>query len=449
MSGDFGAEKELVWDLVMRARRQGAWAAEAYFSEEEETAIEVRDQKVEDLKIAREQGVGLRVLVGQRAGFAYTTDFSPESLSRLVEEALANARGADEDPHHLLPGPAVYAQDLDLYDARLEEVPSEQKLELALRLEQAGRQFDPRVRLTESASYEESRYRVVLANSNHLLAAYRGAHCGLSAVFVAAQNGDQETGFAFQYRTKYAELDPEAVGRQAASRAVAMLGAGPIPSRRIPVVMDPYVAINFLGLLIPSFSAEAVQKGRSLLADKRGQKVAGQAVTVVDDGLLRGGLASAPFDGEGVPCCRNLLLREGVVETFLHNCYTAARSGEESTGNAARGSFRSTPGVGTTNCYLQPGDQAPEALIKSVGHGLYLTEVLGMHTANPVSGDFSVGAAGRLIENGELTTPVRGITVAGNVMEWLAAIEACGRDLTFLGSTGAPTVLVGRLTVSG
>ncbi|MGB9885864.1 MAG: TldD/PmbA family protein [Moorellales bacterium] len=449
MSEDFGAEKELVWDLVVRARRQGAWAAEAYFSEEEETAIEVRDQKVEDLKIAREQGVGLRVLVGRRPGFAYTTDFSPESLSRLVEEALANANGADEDPHYSLPGPAVYAQDLDLYDPRLEEVPPEQKLELVLRLEQAGRDLDPRVRLTESASYEESRYRVVLANSNHLLAAYRGAHCGLSAVFVAVQNGDQETGFAFQYRTKYAELDPEAVGRQAASRAVAMLGAGPISSRRIPVVMDPYVAINFLGLLIPSFSAEAVQKGRSLLADKRGQKLAGETVTVVDDGLLRGGLASAPFDGEGVPCRRKLLLREGVVETFLHNCYTASRAGEESTGNAARGSFRSTPGVGTTNCYLQPGDQDPEALIKSVGHGLYLTEVLGMHTANPVSGDFSVGAAGRLIQNGELSAPVRGITVAGNVLEWLAAIEACGRDLTFLGSTGAPTVLVGRLTVSG
>ncbi|MCR4419657.1 MAG: TldD/PmbA family protein [Clostridia bacterium] len=449
MSGDFGREKDIVWDLVAQAQRRGARAAEAYFSEEEETGIEVRDQKVEDLKIAREQGVGLRVLMGRQPGFAYTTDLSGDGLVRLVEEALANAAAASEDPYQVLPGPAVYPENLDLYDPSLERTPPDAKVELALRLEQAGRSLDPRVRLTETASYEESRYRVVLANSNGLLAAYRGAHCGLSAVFVAAQDGDHETGFAFQYRTRYADLDPEGVGRQAASRAVEMLGARPITPRRATVVMDPYVAINFLGLLIPSFSADAVQKGRSLLADKRGRKVAGGAVTVVDDGLLPGGLASAPFDGEGVPCRRNLLLEAGIVSNFMHNSYTAARAGEETTGNAARGSFRSLPGVGTTNCYLQPGGEHPAALIRGVGSGLYLTEVLGMHTANPVSGDFSVGAAGRLIENGELTAPVRGITVAGNILEWLGAIEACGRDLTFLGSTGAPTILVGRLTVSG
>lgn len=449
VADDFSREKELAQDLVRAALAQGASAAEVYFAEEEELSIEVRDQQVEDLKAARERGVGLRVLVGHRLGFAYTTDLSRESLARLSEEAVANARETSEDHNHVLPGPAAYPADLELYDPKLEQTPLEEKLELALLLERAGREYDRRVRVTEASTYQESRYRVVVANSNGLLAAYRGGNCGLSAVFVAAEGNNNETGFSFQYSLKYAELEPEKVGREAAAKAVRMLGARAVSPRRVPVVMDPYVAINFLGVLAPSFSADAVQKGRSILAGKLGQKLAGSAVTVIDDGLLPGGLATAPFDGEGVPSRRNVLLEKGTLQGYLHNSYTAAKAKEESTGNAARGSFRSTPAVGTTNFYLAPGEEDPDALVKGVSSGLYLTEVLGMHTANPVSGDFSVGAAGLLIENGELTTPVRGITVAGNILEWLGAVEACGRDLTFMGGTGAPTVLVGRLTVSG
>jgi PmbA protein len=449
MDDEFGREKELVWEIVARARAKGASAAEAYYSEEEESEIEVRDFRVENLKLAREQGVGLRVLVGQRLGFAFTTDLSREGLERLVDEAVANAAQTAKDPYHVFPAAAVYPGDLDLYDPRLEEAALDEKIGLALRLEQSGREYDPRIRATESAAYRDSRYRVVVANSNGLLGAYKGANCSLNAVFVAGDEGGQETGFAFQYRLKLDQLDPEEVGRTAASKAVRMLGAKPISSRTVPVVMDPYVTVNFLGVLASSFSADAVQKGRSLLAAKPGSQVGSAAATIVDDGVMAGGLASAPFDGEGVPCRRTVLVENGVLLGFLHNSYTAAKAQESSTGNAARSSFRNTPGVGVSNLYLASGEAEPQALVAGVGRGLYLTEVLGMHTANPVSGDFSVGAAGFLIENGEITAPVRGITAAGNILEWLATIEACGRDLTFMGGMGAPTVLVGRMVVSG
>lgn len=449
MADAFAREREMAVDLVRAALAKGASAAEAYLAEEEELVIEVRDERVEDLKIARERGIGLRVLQGQRLGFAYVTGWSPASFARLAEEAVANAGAASVDPYYTLPPPAVYAQDLDLYDQQMEEVPLAAKIDLALALERAGRDYDPRVRLTESCNYEEHRFRVVLANSQGLVAAYRGSNCGLEAVLVASANGDNETGFHFQYSLKYAALNPEEVGRKAAAKAVQMLGARPITPRRVPVVMDPYVAVNFLGVLAPSFSADAVQKGRSLLADKLEQRVGGRSVNIVDDGLLPGGLASAPFDGEGVPSRRNLLVEQGVLRGFLHNSYTAAKAGTVSTGNAARGSFRSIPTVGTTNFYLAAGDAAPEALLGQVSTGLYLTQVMGMHTANPVSGDFSVGAAGCLIEHGKLTTPVRGITVAGNILDILEAIEACGHDLTFVAGRGAPSILVGRLTISG
>lgn len=449
MADEFGHEKELTSDLCKKAAAKGASQAEAYFAEEEELVIEVRDQQVEDLKAAKEHGIGLRVLVGKRLGFAYTTDLSPASLERLAEEAVANARGTGEDPFQVMPVPAGYSEDLVLFDPRLEQVPLEDKVEMAMAMERAGRAFDSRIRVTESSGYQETRYRIVLANSLGTQGAYRGGNCGLQVALVASEDGTNETGFHFQYDLNYDTLKPEETGRRAAAKAVEMLGAKPVTPRSVPVVMDPYVTVNFLGVLASSFSADAVQKGRSLLAEKLEQKIGAAAVTVIDDGILPGGLASAPFDGEGVPCRRNVLIEGGVLKGFLHNSYTAAKAGISSTGNAARGSFRSTPGVGRTNLYIAPGQTEPSQLIGRVASGLYLTEVLGMHTANPITGDFSVGAAGRLIENGKLTAPVRGITVAGNMLEVLEAVEECGSDLTFMGGSGAPTVVVGRMAVSG
>ncbi|HHW45006.1 MAG TPA: TldD/PmbA family protein, partial [Desulfotomaculum sp.] len=234
-----------------------------------------------------------------------------------------------------------------------------------------------------------------------------------------------------------------------ARRAVRMLGARPVATRRAAVILEPYVATGFLGLLGPGLTAEAVQKNRSPFAGKVGQQVASTMVTVLDDGAMAGGIASAPFDGEGVPTGRTVLIEGGVLKGFLHNTYTAARDGVQSTGNGVRGSFKSTPEVGTTNFFIQPGTVSPEQLIRDTASGLYVTEVMGMHTANPISGDFSVGAAGILIENGQLTRPVRGVAIAGNLLELLNHVDGVAGDLTFFGGRGSPTIRVARMSISG
>jgi PmbA protein len=265
----------------------------------------------------------------------------------------------------------------------------------------------------------------------------------------AREKDDHQTGFAMDFRLRFAELEPEAVGREAAARAVRMLGAQPQKGLEAPVVFDPFVMVSLLGVLAPALTAEAVQKGRSLFAGRVGQRVASELVTIVDDGTLAGGVRSAPFDGEGVPSSRSVLIEKGYLRGYLHNTYTAAKDGVVSTGNGVRASFKGGPEVGPTNFYLEPGDKSPAEIIGEISSGLYVGEVLGMHTANPISGDFSVGATGFWIEQGKMSYPVRGLAIAGNIRELLDAVDAVGRDLRFFGGKGAPTVRVRKLAVSG
>ncbi len=442
-------ERDLVAAAVEDAKRYGADLADAFFSQNHELVIEVRNGEVENLKVARESGIGIRLIKEGRLGFAYTSDLGLDSIRETVRAALANARIGSPDLNNVFPAPPEAYPEMELEDRRLQEVPLEEKIRLAQEIEKSGRGYDSRVRITEQASYQESQYHVTIANSLGILASYRGSLCGGYASLVAGDDGDQQTGFGLYFTRKFDELDPEAIGREATFKAVRMLGARRLETRRTAVVFDPYVVTNFLGLIASALSADAVQKGRSLFAGKVGQKVAAEGVTVIDDGTIPKGLMSSPFDGEGVPSQRTFLIKKGTLRGFLHNSYTAARDGVPSTGNAARSSYKSPPEVGTTNFYLAPGEKDPQDIIKNTESGLYLTEVMGMHTANPVSGDFSVGAAGIWIERGELTTPVRGMVIAGNILELLENIDLIGKDLRFFIGTGAPTIRVAGLTVSG
>jgi PmbA protein len=440
---------DLVKTAVEEARRRGAEAAEAYFERSEEVAIEVRNGAVENLKVAEQSGVGIRIIRDGCLGFAYTSDLSRQAVQEAVNAALANARVASSDPFNNLPRPPAAYAVMNLTDPRLKEIPLEEKIELARRIERSGHAFDPRIQVTEQAAYEESHYQVSIANSLGVSASDEGSYCGGGASLVAGADGEQQSGFGLQYTRNYADLDPEAIGREAAFKAVRLLGACRQPTRRAAVVFDPYVMTNFLSVLSSALTAEAVQKGRSLFAGKVGERVAASGVTVIDDGTLQGGLMSAPFDGEGAPSRRTVLIQDGRLLGFLQNSYTGAKDGLSSTGNASRGSYKSTPELGSTNFYLAPGELAPEQIIKQTDDGLYLTDVMGMHTVNPISGDFSVGAAGIWIEHGELRKPVRGMVIAGNIIELLEGIDAVGSDLRFFIGKGAPTVRAARLTISG
>ncbi|MBM7855471.1 PmbA protein [Desulfohalotomaculum tongense] len=434
---------------IASAGKSGVSMAEAYIARSKELSIEVRSGEVETMKLAEDRGIGLRLIKDGRVGFAYSTELTVDGVNELVRQALANAGSAERDENICLPDPAARYPQLDLYDPDIKSAPVEEKIKLAVTMEQQARAYDSRVKIIESSSYQDGEAEIIIVNSKGIKAGYRGAYSGLYIALVAGEGDDSQTGFAFEYGLKYKELDPAGVGKLAARRAVRMLGAKPVPTQNVPVVLDPYIVTNFLGLLGPALTAEAVQKGRSLFAGKVGQEVASQHVTIVDDGSRPGGIASAPFDGEGVPSSKTVLIRDGRLQGYLHNTYTAAKDGVQSTGNGVRNSFKSTPEVGTTNFYIEPGTVSHEDIIKDIDKGLYITEVMGMHTANPISGDFSLGAAGMWIEKGEFTKPVRGVAIAGNVMELLKSVDAVGSDLCFYGSKGAPTVRVARMTVSG
>lgn len=217
----------------------------------------------------------------------------------------------------------------------------------------------------------------------------------------------------------------------------------------MPVVLDPYVATRFCGIIASMVNAEAVQKGKSLLAGKVGEQVASSCLSIVDQALLPDGIGSYRFDSEGVPAQNKTVIENGVLNTYLHNTYTAGKEGGKSTGNAQRGSFRGLPGVGSSNFSVVPGFMEQEYLLDGIEQGLYVTEVMGMHTANPISGDFSIGAAGLVIENGVLSYPFRGVTIAGNMAEFLMNIDALASDLRFYGGKGAPSLRLKELSIAG
>ncbi|MCQ2559975.1 MAG: TldD/PmbA family protein [Clostridia bacterium] len=444
-------DKERLQDIahqaVQEALAAGAESAEAYLGLNRELEIIVRQQKVDTLKLAEESGLGLRVFKKQKTGFAFTSILEAANLTETAEQAMANASIAADNPYVFLPEPASHYPDFEQYDPAINQVSTESKIALAKELE-AGVQ-DCRVKIIHEAGYTDIEEEIVLVNSRGVNLYSRGTYFGLSLALAAEENGDKQNGFALDYRTRYLDLNPVRVSQEAVRRAVRMLGAENGSGGEMPVILEPYVARGFLGLMAASLSAEAVQKGKSLLADKLGQKIASGLITLADDGLLAGGLASLPFDGEGTPMQRKILIREGILQQFLFNCYTAAKAKSQSTGNGVRASFKETPRVGTTNLFLEPGSLTLEQMMQGLEKGLLVTEIMGMHTANPVSGDFSVGASGLLIEKGRVVKPVRGLALAGNVLDLFAKVKAVGSDLTFYGSRGTPSLLIERLSVSG
>jgi len=434
---------------VEMAKKFGAHSAEAYVNNNKELSVDVRGGQVETMKLAEDRGLGLRVLVGGRVGFAFTSDLQPGSVEETVRQAITNASGTSPDENRNLPEPFPQYPRLDIFDRQIPSTGVEEKIEMARVMEEEARGYSPNVKVVESSSYQDGEIEVAVANSLGVSVAYRGTYCGVYISLVAGQGNDNQTGFDMDFNIRYDKLNPRKVGKTAAQRAVRMLGAKPVESARVPVILDSYVAAGFLGLMGPSLTGEAVQKGRSLFAGKLDQQVASERINIIDDGTLSGGLASAPFDGEGYPTSRTPLIQGGVLKSFLHNTYTAAKDGVSSTGNGTRNSFKSTPEVGTTNIFIEPGNVSPGDLIKDVSQGFYVTEVMGLHTANPISGDFSVGAAGLWIEKGEIIKPVKGVALAGNMVELLRNVDEVGDDLRFYGGRGAPTLRISSMSVSG
>ena len=442
---------EIAQSAVELALKAGATDAECTMSEGEEFSVGVRMKEVEKLTQAGSRGAGIRVLIGQRSGSSKTSDLTPEGIERMVKSAMSLAPMSSEDPHLGLPENGEFGQvttDLKLYDEAISKMETEWKIAQAIRAEQAAFDYDPRIENSEGAGFDTYLGGRVFVNSRGFSGSYRTSTCGLSAVPVAKANGQMERDYWSSSSRSAAGLETaDSVGRKAAERAIRRLGARKVATQKVPVIFEPRTARSLLGDLFDAVNGGAIYRHASFLAGKLGEKVAAEHLTIIDDATMPGLFGSSPFDDEGVPSRRTVVIEKGVLKSYLLNTYTARKLNLKTTGNASRG-LSGAAGVGPGNFYIEPGARTEQQLIAGIKQGLYITELIGA-SANNATGDYSSGAAGLWIENGELAYAVSEITVAGNLKQLLLDMEQPASNLEFRSAISAPSILIPEMTLSG
>ncbi len=436
-------------DLLTRASKQGATAADVMVADGETLSVQVRMGAVDRLTKAREKRLGLRVFFGQRSASASTSDFSRDSLERFVEETCALAQAVVEDPVSGLPEPGQLATEfpeLHIHDSTT--LQTDEQIALALRAEHAAFAADSRITNSEGGECDSSSGRIVLANSHGFHGQYANSSFSLSVSPIASDAAGMQRDYWYGVNRAFAKLEsPEAIGQEATRRTVRKLGARKAATGRVPVIFDPEVAGSLLSHLCSALSGYALYKGASFLIGQLGQQIAPDFVTIYDDGRMPGGLGTRPFDGEGLPTRKQAVVERGRLTSYLLDTYSGKKLGLPSTGNAAR-SIGESPSAGPTNFYMVPGTTRAEDILGSVKQGLYVTDLIGFGI-NMVTGDYSRGASGFWIENGELAYPVEEITIASNLKQMYSTIETIGSDLVFRGRIASPTVKIAEMMVAG
>ena len=440
-----------VIDEIQRRLEGKVDGYEIFISSDTGFSVEVKEGGVDALKARSNAGVGLRTMRAGRPGFGFSSVTSPDAIASLVEKTIAAGCEAGEDVAMLFcsPAPKLPTAPLLLYDPSVGSVSEDEKIASAITVEAACLAFDASVKRVRKASYGESISSTRVVNSNGVDVRHSATYFSASVTAVAERDGDSQMGWDMASSHTRADMDFASVGTGAAKRAVRMLGARKLNTVKCPAVFENTVATELLEALAGSFLGDNVLKGKSMLAGKLGKKTASTAITIVDNGLMPGGWSSALYDDEGVPHRSTVLLDNGVCSAFLYDTYWAVRAGAASTGNGARSSFKGTPGVGLSNIYIEKGQKSFDDLTSLMNTGLLITDVLGMHTVNTVSGDFSIGAAGFWVEAGAIAYPVRGLAISGNLLGLFSRVQGVGADQRFLGSVGAPSLLVEELEVSG
>lgn len=448
---------ELAADVVEQAMKAGATDAEAVANEGDEFSVTVRMGQVETLTESGSRALGLRVFLGKRSASASTSDLTPEGVRQLVEGAMALVKVTEEDPFTGLPEREEFGAiegDLHLYFDDVYSLPGPERIEWARRAEAAALAADPRITNSNGGSFDAATGRKVLANSRGFLGSYRTSYAGVAVSPLAVDaNGAMQRDAWWSGARRMADLEsPESVGQEAARRTLRRLGARRVPTQQVPIVFAPEVARSLIGSVFEAASGDAIWRSASFLAGKLGESIAATGVTIIDDNTMLlpsgvGGFGTSPFDGEGLPSLRTVVVEGGILRNYLLNTYTARKLGMKSTHNASRG-LAGTPGIGCGNLYLAPGALTPEEILAGVPAGLYVTSLMGFGT-NIVTGDYSRGATGLWIENGQLTHAVEEITIAGNLKDMLRNITAIGNDLEFRGSVAAPTLRLDGMTIAG
>jgi PmbA protein len=451
---------QLAHDVLARALRAGATDAEAIVYEGDEFSARVRLGQVETLKESGSRAVGLRVFLGKRVASTSSSDLSDDAIQHLVNGAVTLARVTSEDPFAGLPEPDEFGQlegYLKLYFDDVNHLPPAERIEIARRAEAAAMAHDPRIQNSGGADFDTGTSHKILTNSRGFTGEYSRSYCGFSVAPIALdeKGGMQRNYWYSSSRTTSLLEPPEEIGRIAAERTLRRLGARRVPTQKAPVVFSPEIARSIIGNIFDAANGDAIYRHATFFADMLGKQVAGENITVVDDGTMMldergiqiGGFGTSPFDAEGLPSRRTVLVKNGILESYVNNSYTARKLKMKSTGNASRG-LAGNPGIGSGNFYLEPGAQSPDEIIGAIKNGLYVTETMGFGV-NLVTGDYSQGAAGLWIENGELAYPVEEITIAGNLKDMYRNIVAIGNDLVFRGSAAAPTIHVDGMTIAG
>ena len=449
--------ESLTADVVALALKAGASDAESVVREGDEFSVNVRMGQVETLKESGSRGLGLRVFLGTKSASSSTSDLTPDGIRQLVDGAIALAKFTEEDPFTGLPETAEFGslpQDLHLYYDDVYSLDNKERIEWARRCEAAALAADPRITNSDGGSFDAATGHKVMANSRGFLGSYRTSYAGVSAAPLAMDtNGHMQRDGWWSSARRLADLEsPEAIGKEAARRTLRRLGARKVPTQRVPIVFAPEVARSLIGSLFEAASGDSIWRHASFLAGKLGTQIAAPALTVIDDNFMllptgAGAFGSSPFDGEGLPSLRTGVLKNGVLATYLLNTYSARKLGLKSTHNASRG-LAGTPGIGCGNLYLEPGELSQQEIIAQAHTGLFVTSLMGFGT-NIVTGDYSRGATGLWIENGQLTHAVEEVTIAGNLADMLMNITAIGNDLVFRGSVASPTLRIDGMTIAG
>ena len=449
--------ESLAADVVAAALKAGASDAEAVVREGDEFSVNVRMGQVETLKESGSRGMGLRVFLGNRSASTSTSDLTADGIRQLVEGAMALAKVTEADPNAGLPERDEFGSvdgDLHLYYDDVYSLPGPERIEWARRAEDAALKADPRITNSDGGSFDAATGSKVLANSRGFVGSYRSSYAGVSAAPLAMDaNGQMQRDGWWSSARRLRDLEtPESIGQEAARRTLRRLGARRVPTQRVPIVFAPEVARSLIGSVFEAASGDSIWRGASFLAGRLDSKIASENLTIVDDNTIllptgAGGFGTSPFDGEGLPSRRTVVVEAGVLRTYLLNTYSARKLGMKSTHNASRG-LAGTPGIGCGNLYLEPGAQTPEEILAAIPAGLYVTSLMGFGV-NVVTGDYSRGATGLWIENGELTHAVEEVTIAGNLAEMLMNVTAIGNDLEFRGSVASPTLRIDGMTIAG
>ncbi len=423
--------KDFALAIANAAIRKGASAAEVMIIEDAEFSVGVRVKAVETLSESFSQRLGLRVIWEGRQAMVATSDFSQEAIAQLVDETLELARVTSIDDNLCLPAAAELATswpDLSLYDPEIAQLSTAEKVDLALRAETASYDTDPRIVNSDGGGFSSAVRGLIIANSLGFAGEYQGTACSLTSAPVALEDGKMQTDYWYDSKRSFKQLESaEAIGRHAAERVLRKLGGRKVKTQEVPVIFDPIMAAGLVGNVLQAVSGDAIIRKASFLIGKLEEKIASEIVTIIDDGRIPGALGSRPFDSDGLPTRRTVVVEQGALKSYLLNTYTARKLGLKSTGNATRGPSTSSS-VSSNNLFIAAGDSSPAEIIRSVKNGFYVTNLIGFGV-NTVTGDYSRGASGVWIENGELTYPVEEVTIAGNLKDMLKQIEMVGNDL--------------------